>query len=88
MRLLKEAVTKKFPIQAVKPLEKQSYMRDIDQYHGPIGCRFYLIKMMSKPPYDVFIGILCCLYILLLIALIIQDDYLDLEPTINGFKYS
>lgn len=63
-------------------------MRDLDQYHGPVGCRFYLIQMMSKPPYDVMIGVLCCLYSFLLIALIIQDDYLELEPTLNGFKYA
>jgi hypothetical protein len=43
---------------------------------------------MSKPPYDVFMGVLCCLYILMLISLIVQDDYIYLDSSVQGFKYS
>ena len=87
LRKLKEAVANKIASKAVKPLEKQSQMRDTRQYPSP-SFQGKLARMMAHSMYDIILAVLCCLFSLELVSLIIMDDYIELESSANGFKYA
>jgi hypothetical protein len=87
LRKLKEAVANKVGGKAVFPLEKQSAMRASHQYK-PSWIRLKLAFLMGKTSYDIFIAVLCCLYSLVLVSLIIMEDYIDLESSAAGFRYA
>jgi len=43
---------------------------------------------MGKSSYDIFIAVICCLYSLVLVSLIIMEDYINLESSAAGFRYA
>jgi len=87
LRKLKEAVANKIGGKAVFPLEKQSAMRASHRYK-PSWIRQKLAYLMGRSSYDIFIAVICCLYSLVLVSLIIMEDYINLESSAAGFRYA